>query len=306
MTDIPYYDKDGNIVNYITINDDVTYSEGRVSKGSNAFYKGAGIPYSGHYVEKVDFDEEEYIRLSNIFYMGKKVIKNSFRDKFGIFQLPYQIIFTDFIGACGVKELSIIENSELFERSSVDILDVVNFDKVNHQYYFKLNYKCDRKRYLTNGQPNELSNLIDYMLINDWNFPWDKNTITDISYNGLITDVADIFKSNTLTSKLGTVYSMLYSLGRTNFNKYIEFNTFNNLYHLDTSSFIFNSLELLRRSGIDLSLFYISDDKKINYEYIVKNFLITGRNCGDCCFIDKGNEIRTQYNKMTETTFKRL
>ena len=50
MTNINVYGKTGKVENTITIDDELTYVDGRVSKGNKCYYKGAGLPYTGHYI----------------------------------------------------------------------------------------------------------------------------------------------------------------------------------------------------------------------------------------------------------------
>ena len=141
MTDIPIWNTDGQICDYLSIDDDVTPVNGRVSKGNKCYYKGAGVQYIGQYWESDTpycSDDYTFDHVCDVFYMGCLLKKKVFEGKFGIFQEKYQPQFTDFIGSCGVKELSIIEHSELFEKSSVKVLKSHLYDEVNGQYYFEL------------------------------------------------------------------------------------------------------------------------------------------------------------------------
>ena len=146
MTYISVYDPCGKEVNRLEFDENIYPVNGRVSKGDKYYYKGVGVAYQGQFLTE-NFDGYEICHECDVFYMGTFVKKPCFADKYGIFQERYQPQFTDFIGSCGAKELSIIENSENFELSSVDVLDVVNYDKDNQQYYFKLDYKCGRRKY---------------------------------------------------------------------------------------------------------------------------------------------------------------
>jgi hypothetical protein len=132
------------------------------------------------------------------------------------------------------------------------------------------------------------------MIKNDWNFIWDKTSIEDISYNGLVSDVGDIFKSGNLGNKLGTVYSVLYSLGKLSPDKYAEFLRECKLDHNSDMYYIDNSISLLHRFGVDVRALNVGD-RIANYKNAVLNYLVTGRNCGDCCYIELGDKIREQY-----------
>ena len=299
MTDIKIYDADGNIKDALIINDEIDFSviDGRVLKGTKCYYKGIGVPYSFHFISKISYNENQYnaLEISDVFYMGLQVEKKAFIGKRGIFQEPFQTMFSDFIGTCGVKELSIIENSMFLEMSSAEILESVNYDTENMQYYFKVNYKCGRSKYIETGDPYKLRSLIEYMLSSNWNIIWDKDSITDISANGMVTDVGELFVSNTLENKFGSVYSILYSLGKRNFNKYIEFLDVYNLNHEDEMSYVFNSAEILKKNNIDTEKMFTTNFMVDNYKYIVLNYLLTGRNCGHCSFVDFGDKIRNEY-----------
>ena len=297
MTTIPIYNSVGQVVNSLEIDDDLQHVNGRVSKGKEYYYKGAGAPYHGQFLAsspQVNTYGYDVVDFSDVFYMGPYARKWAFNNKSGIFQEKYQPQFTDFIGSCGVKELSIIENSEEFELSSVKVIKSVNYDVENQQYYFVLDYICGRVKYLNMGDPLELLHLLKHMIENDWNFIWDKTSIEDISYNGFVSDVGDIFKSGNIGNKLGTIYSVLYSLGKLSPDKYAEFLRECKLEHDSDMSYVYNSISLLHRFGRDISVFNVGD-RIDNYKNAVLNYLVTGRNCGDCCYVELGDKIREQY-----------
>lgn len=297
MTDISIHDQNGIKVNNLHINDSLEYVNGRVYRGSRHYYKGVGIPYYQHSIESKLFDSDfyEFIEDSGIFYLGYIVKKKAFQGKTGIFQEKYQPHFDDFIGSCGVTELEIINNSIEFERSSVEVIKSNQYDKENNQYYFVLDYKCNRKGFLEGGNVIDLNELIYYMLTENWNFIWDKFSITDISYQGYVSDVGDLFQSNTLSSKLGTVYSILYSLAYSDPIKYEQFLNLNGLKHNNHQDFIINSLAIIKMCGIDISELLQFDNTNDLYKNAVLNYLVIGKNCGDCCFAGFGEKIRQKY-----------
>lgn len=303
MTIIPVYGTNGEEANRFEINDNISHVNGRVCKGDKLYYKGIGAPYHGQFLPPNPGDvskDYEFVEQTDVFYVGPYVRKYCFKGKTGIFQEKYQPQFTDYIGSCGVKELSIIENSMDFAKSSVEVIKSVNYDKDNAQYYFILNYKCNRINYFDKDDPSALYDLIEYMIKEDWNFVWDKSCVEDISYNGLVTDVADIFKSKTLSSKLGTVYAVLYSLGNTNKDVYDRFNKKHDLTHINQTSYTFNSAKILNRLGVETRELYVSNNDISNFKHIVMKYLVVGRNCGDCCYIELGEKIREQYITQTK------
>lgn len=315
--EIPIFNKSGNQVNSIHISDTIEYIDGRVCKGEKNYYKGIGVPYSRHYIHPDDMnDEYEYIDRHSVFYMGNIVSKKCFKDKFGIFQERYQPHFTDWLGACGIKELNIFENlydEGGFEMNSIEILDREVIDKDNEQYYLKVNYLDGRGNYLSNPQPKNLRILLDYMIQSDWNFPWDKNSITDISTKSKVSDVADIFKSKELKHKIGSIYSVLYSLYHSDKKEYHKFCDVNGLQHMNQMSFVFNTISLLVFNKVDISEITFKNPVE-SYKHIVLNYLIDGKNCGFCgvgsCKGRKdsnqsyGEEIRDEYVRMTRQQLK--
>ena len=128
---------------------------------------------------------------------------------------------------------------------------------------------------------------------------WDKNSITDVSYNGLVTDVGDVFRSSELRSKVGTIYSILYSLYYENKKKFNHFMSYSKLKHNDGMDFIFNTIKLLERYGIDTSTLK-RDTRENTYINTVLNYLVIGKNCGHCSYVGLGEEISKQYVVQTK------
>ena len=297
---IPIHNNEGIAYKSFIINDDIEFIDGRVYKGKNCYYKGIGVPYKSHHV--LDFtDEYEYINDPDIFYLGLRVRKKCFVGKTGVFEELYQPFFPDYIGACSYKEGPIVLNSMMFDLSSVEILDCKPIDKEIDQYYYVCDYKCKRKTYLDGGNPHELRTLIDYMLCNDWNSLWDKNAIGDVTVDGRVSDVADLFKSSELKHKLGTVYSHLYSLSKNDKRKYKEFLDVCGLQHPDEYGdfwFIYNSLHILHENGIDIQEVSPHENMYDNYKHAVLNYLILGRNTAYCAcnaYIGQGDEVMEEY-----------
>jgi hypothetical protein len=311
--DVLVYDTTGNVVNNIHIDDNLEYVDGRVYKGSQIYYKGVGVPYTSHHTDLQISDEYDIISESPIFYLGTQVSKKCFQGKVGIFQEKFQPQFTDWIGSCGIKELNILENlydEPSFEKNSIDVLGYETIDESSEQYYLKVLYQCNRIFYMQQPQSHKLRELLDYMITNNWNFPWDKNSISDISYSGLVTDVADIFNSDQLMHKIGTVYSVLYSLHNSSYEEYITFCEFNGLIHNNSMDIVFNSMYLLAMNGVDITPLIVGNGTD-TYKNIIMNYLVVGKNCGYCGVgscknrIDPnqsyGEYIRNEYINRTKT-----
>jgi hypothetical protein len=78
VTVVPIFDSNGNLINNIEINDELTYVNGRVCKGKKYFYKGTGISYNRHHVfslDELNVEEYESIKKTDIFYLGYAVTK---------------------------------------------------------------------------------------------------------------------------------------------------------------------------------------------------------------------------------------
>ena len=301
-TVIPIYSVNGDFVNELVIKEKLKYISGRVSKGKQHYYKGVGMPYSHHYkrdISNLSSNEYNFLGHTNIFYLGYGVENKSWKNKFGIFQERYQPFFPDYIGGCGIKERAITPNSTAFKKSSVDILDVILYDKENQQYYFKMDYRCNRKNYIKdNGSPEKLCELIEYMIDNDWNFLWDKNSINDITPEGLVSDVADLFVSDELEHQFGSVYSIFYSLHKSCEKSYEEFLKYMGLKHTDKKSFVFNTIKILDDNGIDTKLLTIHDNDNANYIHSIMYYLLNGKNCAYCScdmFLAEGELVKKDY-----------
>ena len=312
MTEVPIYNNEGVQVDSFVIDDNIEYWEGRVWRGDKAWYKGAGVPYGGHH--RIDPEDSYDILYTNdVFYLGECVSKRCFEGKTGVFQERYQPHFTDWIGACGEKEIQIIENLwELkFERSAIDVKDWKEIGK--SQYYLTCDYPWDRTNYLDASKPDNLFTLIAYMTDNNWNFPWDKDSIFDVHSRGLVTDVADIFVSTDLMHKVGSVYSVLHSLGRNDHKKYQEFCERYMLPWQSDMYFVTNTLSLLARLGVNIDD-CMRDNIQDTYKHTVLNYVVPGKNCGFCgvgsCKNRSdtnqafGEEIREAYIKMAEESLQ--
>ena len=94
-------------------------------KERNTITKALVFPTQQHHILPEDMsDEYDLIEKSDVFYIGNAVSKKVFAGKTGIFQEKYQVHFTDWIGACGVKELNILENlydEGGFEMSAIEV-----------------------------------------------------------------------------------------------------------------------------------------------------------------------------------------
>lgn len=301
------YNTAGEVVNKVNIKDSLHYVDGRMYRGKKYYYKGVGVPYKNHSLlgdGEIDTSIYDIVSKSSVFYLGTTVSKKCFQGLTGVFQERYQPFYPDYIGSCSIKEGKIAINSIAFELSSVEVFDCIEFDNENEQSYYILDFKCNRKHYGTsNGNPKKLRYLLDFMLKYDWNFLWDKKAINDISDLGLVSDVADIFESKELTHKLGTVYSVLYSMGKLYPVKYQEFLKYNKFNHYDDMSYVINSVRILQQNKVDISPLMLYNSMYENYKHIVTNYLLTGKNCAYCAcdlFKNQGDAVRDKYLELVK------
>ena len=285
MSDIAIYNQEGVMVDTLFIDDTLEYVNGRVLKGDKCYYKGAGVPYKQHHVLNEDVtDEYTILEEGLVFYSGVMVEKECFKGKSGIFQERYGCIFPDWIGACSSREIQIFENlydENPFEYNDIECLNWHYIDEDAKQVFIECNYKSDRVSWLEKQDLFGLVDLINYMLASNWNFPWDKASIQDISAMSLVTDVADIFYSDKLVHKLGGVYSILYSLGQSDPKVYQAFCVQHGLPCTTQMDFVNATLMILMRNNVDIQEVLIGGPTDI-YRHVVQNYLVQGKNCGYC------------------------
>jgi hypothetical protein len=281
IVEVKIYDGRGNEVHSICLPGEferIPHSRFACDKNQEVYFKGAGCHYFGHYILKPDpLKQYQLLEKVPIEYLGYFVMDPDFAGKTGIFFAKFQPPFSDPIGGCGIKETRIYEHSREFEKSGVDVVAMMPVLEDSPYLIYQLKYKDGRIK-MENGQFRNavLADLLLYMLETDWNFPWDKNVLGDINLKGLVTDVADLFKSEDLVHKFGTVYSFLFglhSVGRLNgFCKHLGLKKAG-LYEIP-----FRVVELLKARCN--SQFAIGrKETPANYLHLMKDFLIEGKNC---------------------------
>ena len=291
MTEIPVYSKEGQVDYILELPEDVQHVSGRTSKGEKLYYKGVGSQYLGH--SSVNPNGYNKLGEHSVFYYGWNVLNPAWEDKFGIFQDKFQPYFSDYIGTCGSKELNIIFKSRRFELSAVDVVDAVEHDPVNNQYYFVLDYKSPRNKY--DGNSRALIHLLSYMVQAGWCFPWDKTSINDINNQGCVTDVADMFQSDETIHAFGTVYSVLYSLFKIDNDNYNNLLKSLNCSHNSISDIPLVAMLFLRNCGKDIYIKQNISSQNQLYVHLVGNVLLRGRNCAGVENIDMSDAVMIQY-----------
>lgn len=254
---------------------DLKFVNGRTSldEKTGLYYKGAGTLYTHHYSL-----EEKYnvIKKIDINYIGYEVCNDNWKGKFGIFLERYQPAFTDPVGGCGKKEEKIVWNSMHFGRSAIVVKDVIDFH--NSIKIYALEYRNGKTKWLNNPHMGKVRYLLDFMLMTDWNCPWDKNILADIDEKGDITDVADLFESSDIIDKFCTVYGFLSCIYNSGFSKDFS-DDFG--YDLDLFRIPFLCFKILSDSGYNISSLLEDwyDISSKTYKHIILNTLFRGKNC---------------------------
>jgi hypothetical protein len=272
---------------------------GRTSVGdSGVYYKGVGSEYKGHSV--LDATGYEGAVPSEVFYYGYTVRNPNWHKKTGIFKTPLQPYFQDLVGSCGPKELSIVEKAEACPVSAVSVLSVHPIETLQNQYYIKLNYTVERKSWLTYGTSEALRSAVVATVTSGWCFPWDKAAIKDVGHTGLVTDVADMFKSTDPKHLFGSVYAVLYSLYTIDKPKFNYFINSNNFVFKDLRSIPNIALSIIDSLGIDTAFAFpegVEDEWDVYY-HLVYNCLMGGKNCAHVEKAECGDAVSKQYKEM--------
>lgn len=270
------------------------------------YYKGSGIVYRNHLTNEVsDYDKGKLNIIGNtgIIYEQYLACYPDLVGKFGIFTFPHQFIFTDFEGGCGKKEMKIIENQKKFKYSAIDeIIDVIPIGIKDHNVYA---YTLKEIK----GGIDDTVNLIEYVLLNDFNTAWNKNLWGDIYAYGYVRDIEDWFVSKELNHKIGTVYSLLNSLYRADLWLYA------NLLLKFFGKYSFEKYKILYYSGLIVEKYCpkLIDEEKINMDSLNQDtygrlleLLFSGK---ACCHLENEKNfiwVYGHYKKIKQQYMKKL
>lgn len=293
MKEISIYAPSGDIVNTLTLPEDVEFVSGRTSKSKDLYYKGVGSSYKQH--ATLSPSKYRVIGQNPVFYYGTDVENLKWKGKFGIFQERFQPYFSDFIGACGPKEQSIEDKSKEFPFSAVSVVDRVDYDKENQQSYYILRYTSPRNHFIDDGKTTRFLDLVDCMLHEGWNFPWDKASVRDINREGCVTDVADMFRSYNPIHKFGTLYSILFSTFQIAPTMYHKLSKQLGLKPHGIEGIPFAVFFVMGQLGCRVPMRQDITDKESMYVHLVGNILLRGRNCASVEDEACGTEIMMQY-----------
>jgi len=267
----------------------VYWVAGRSGVGkSGLWYKGIGTLYQWHLAREVG-----RCKMINVgTYGGYEVQYVPWLNRFGIFAERMQWYFSEWIGGAGKRECRILENSEKFQFSAVKVDSMIPI--VNDHNVYVLRIEGGKGKVTDVWKVME---LLGIMLEKGWNFPWDKGAISDINAEGKVTDVADMFKSNDIKCKFGTVYSVLYSMVKLYSDLAKKFQEEVGV-SLELKELPFSCLKVMKRLGCDI--LGIWGEKKVEYSWggykdLVLNVLMEGVNCAGIEFSEAGDEARKWY-----------
>jgi hypothetical protein len=266
----------------------VYWVSGRSGVGeSGLWYKGIGTLYEYHTARNID----GYRVLGSATYGGYTVQYVPWVNRFGIFQERMQWYFTEWIGGAGKREEKIVRNSKEVPLSAVKVVDIIPVMDGHSVYVMEVRGGKGICR-----DVEKVLKLLEVMLGEGWNFPWDKGAIRDVNEEGLVTDVADLFKSDDVKHKFGTVYAMLYSMRQLVPEVAKEFERVVGV-SLELKELPFSCLKVMKRWGHDVSEIY--DDKVKwswdGYRDLVLNVLMEGVNCAGLEFPEFGEEVKRWY-----------
>jgi len=196
---------------------------------SGLYYKGSGIIYSGHTSNQIlpgmlKTGENTAAYPGNApIYQKYQVLYPRLYGKFGIFTFQHQPIFSDFEGGCGPKEANLAHMQRRFFYSAIEgDIQTLPTPVPGHQIYVYRHREVQ-------GNYGDTLRLIEYVLSEGFNCPWDKNIWGDICCYGYVRDLADWFFSKDMCHRLGTAYAFLTSILAA--DKYLYFYVHSNIIH---------------------------------------------------------------------------
>jgi hypothetical protein len=259
-----------------------------VGESSLLWYKGVGTWYQWHLAREVG--RCKMIGVGT--YGSYEVQYIPWLNRFGIFTEKMQWYFSEWIGGAGRRESRILENSEKFRFSAVKVVDIIPVVDDHNVYVLRVE---GGKSEVT--EPRKVMKLLGVMLEEGWNFPWDKGAISDINAEGKVTDVADLFKSDDIKHRFGTVYAVLYSMKKLvpevakAFEEKVGVS-------LELKEIPFSVLRVMRKLGCNIS--EIWEGRRIEYSWVeykrlIFDVLMEGVNCTGLEFSEYGEEVKRWY-----------
>ena len=270
----------------------VYWVSGRSGIGeSGLWYKGIGTSYSKHIALEPN-KKDTILSKSTVLYGGYEVQYKYWVNRFGIFNDRMQWYFSEWIGGAGKRESKIIENSQKFSKSAVKVVDVISV--IGDHCVYVLEIEGNK---WSIDSVDKVIEVLKTMLEEGWNFYWDKGSIRDMNANGLVTDVADLFYSEDIKHRFGTVYSVIYSMKQLNKALASEFEKRMNVV-LDVKNIPFACLKVMNEVGCDVSGIYDKNTFEYNwedYKRLILDVLMEGKNCAGGEFEEIGDKVKAMY-----------
>jgi len=281
-------DKGLRVVVEVGLPERVVWVGGRSGIGeSGLWYKGIGTVYRCHTVKSINGCKV----IGQAVYGGYVVQYIPWVNRFGIFQERNQWYFSEWVGGAGKREVKIVRNAEEFPFSAVKVVDVIPVMDEHNVYVMEMRGGKGICR-----DVGKMMRLLEVMLGEGWNFPWDKGAIRDINEEGLVTDVADLFKLDDVRHKFGTVYAVLYSMRQLVPEVAKEFEREVGV-SLELKEVPFSVLKVMKKLGCDISGMWDGEIKWSweGYKRLVLDVLMEGVNCAGLEFPEYGEEVKKWY-----------
>ena len=288
------YDAQGRLVDTILAPEPIRYVKGRISKGCRYFYKGLGAPYIGRASQ---IREQRVVGYTGVPYAPYWVQNKYLIGKCGIFLERFQPYFSDYIGGCGPKEYKVVERSVQFEYSAIEVHDITRIIDTPPHYFVTFSEKPQRANTEADKR-KAINELLEYMVMEGWNFPWDKNSIRDITPDGMVHDPADLFRSHALTHQLGTIYSVAHSMYSRSQREYYEI-------FKSTAIPIEVAYFFLKSHGVGIDAVVDGCNTRAERLKRLYSCLITGRSCATLEDPSKAQEIVGLYQRQFEQSLSK-
>jgi hypothetical protein len=292
VSKVQVFDRQLKCIEEVELPERVYWVSGRSGIGeSGLWYKGIGTSYSKHTALEPN-KKDTILSKSTVLYGGYEVQYRNWVNRFGIFNDRMQWYFSEWIGGAGKRESKIVENSQKFSKSAVKVVDVISV--IDDHFVYVMEIEGNK---WSVDSVDKVVEVLKTMLEEGWNFYWDKGSIRDMNANGLVTDVADLFYSEDIKHKFGTVYSVVYSMKQLNKAIASDFEKRMNVV-LDVKNIPFACLKVMKELGCDISGVYDRNTFECNwedYKRLILDVLMEGRNCAGGEFEEIGREVRDMY-----------
>ena len=290
---VPFCEASGKQLDEVTLPEAVrpTFHKRGGFSDSGFYYKGAGILYCGHLSDRI-LPGMLQIGENHCPYQKYQVIYPLLYGKFGIFAFRHQPVFRDYEGGCGPKEKNIVWMQLRFQYSAIE--GEVEALSTPIKEHFIYRYRLRK----IHGGYRDTVRLLEYVLTEGFNCPWDKNIWGDICAYGYVRDLADWFISEEDCHKLGTAYAFLNSILAVDQHLYFYLvRCLTGWECLEKAYIPFIAAFIVRKTCPDFMTGYdLEDLTSTGYQLLLEQ-LYNGK---ACCHLESecvGEEVRTLYRR---------